>query len=128
MMAAIGAKRAAQLAIRPTAACLLQNLGSSDLLSDELQTIGLNIDELQVNAGTELEGKTLNDIQVRGNRGFLIVAIRKKSGEVKVNPSGEEVLQAGDVVIVVGHKDDIPTLARLYTLRRAKMTYRGATA
>ncbi len=127
MMAAIGAKRAAQIAIRPAASTLLQNLGSSELLSEELETIGLNMEELQVAAGTVLEGKTLDDIQVRGNRGFLIVAVRNTDGEIKMNPSGTTVLSAGDVVIVVGHRDDIPTLARQYTLKRTKMTYRGAS-
>lgn len=126
MMPAIAAKRAAQLVIRPTAACLLQTHGMAETVNDELHSIGLVMEELKVESGTVLEGKPISSIELKGNYGFLIVAIRSPDGNVTMNPTGDVPLNAGDVVIVLGHKVDVPTIISQYRLKKAKMSYRGA--
>lgn len=127
MSAAISAKRTTQLIVHPTAASLLTSDGLTRDLKDELSTIGLQMEELQIGATSLLVHRTLNDIEVRGNRGFLIVAIRTASGGVDINPPGDQKLSVGDRVIVVGHRDDIAELCQAHTLKRQRMTYRGAT-
>lgn len=127
MAAAISAKRTTQLIVQPTAASLLASNGSTRDLRDELSTIGLQMEELQIGATSHLANRTLGEIEVRGNRGFLIVAVRNAGGNVDMNPSGERKLSAGDRVIVVGHRDDIAALCQAHTLKRQQMTYRGAT-
>ena len=86
MMPVIAAKRAAQLVIRPTAACLLKTHDQADVMNDELTSIGLVMEELRVEAGTVLENKPMSSIEVKGNYGFLIVAIRTSEGTVTMNP------------------------------------------
>lgn len=127
MAAAIGAKRATQLIMHPTAASLLESGAATHELRDELATIGLQMDELQITATSVLVDRKLTDLEVRGNRGFLIVAVRSAGGEVDMNPEGERKLVAGDRVIVVGHQDDIAELCTAHTLKRQQITYRGAT-
>ncbi|MEM9587678.1 MAG: potassium channel protein [Planctomycetota bacterium] len=127
MAAAIGAHRATQIVVRPTAASVLQSAGSSHGINDELTAIGLQMEELCISSQSALVGKPLNEIQVRGNRGFLIVAVRSASGEVAMNPEGDTTLSSGDTVIVVGHTDDIIELCAAHTLKRQTITYRGAT-
>lgn len=128
MAASIGAKRAAQLITRPSAASLLRESGASETINDELASIGLQMEELKIDAQSPLVGNTLERIEVRGNRGFLIVAVRSKNGNVSVNPPCETVLVAGDVVIVVGYQNDIADLCVKHIVKRQKtMTYRGAT-
>jgi len=127
MMPAIAAKRAAQLVIRPTAACLLQTQGLTETVSDELHSIGLVMEDLKVEAGTVLEGKPISSIELKGNYGFLIVAIRSTDGVVQMNPSGDVVLKAGDVVIVLGHKNDVPAIITRYRFKKVAMSYRGAS-
>jgi hypothetical protein len=36
--------------------------------------MGLHLDKLPVTAGSPLDGRQVGDIELRGNRGFLIVA------------------------------------------------------
>lgn len=127
MMPVIAAKRAAQLVIRPTAACLLRAQGQADAVNDELTSIGLVMEELRVESGTILEGKPITSIELKGNYGFLIVAVRTSDGTVTMNPPPATVLHSGDVVIVLGHQKDIPTIVAQYRLKRAKMSYRGAS-
>ncbi|MEM9826733.1 MAG: potassium channel protein [Planctomycetota bacterium] len=119
MAAAISAKRASQLITRPSAASLLQDSGSPDGINDELNLFGLQMEELHIDSQSPLAGKSLEEIDVRGNRGFLIVAVRAPGGAVNINPSCETRLSAGDVVIVVGYQDDITDLCQAGTLRRS---------
>ncbi|EMI41011.1 potassium channel family protein [Rhodopirellula sp. SWK7] len=127
MAAAIGAKRATQLLVHPSAESLLKSDDATHQLKDELSMIGLQMDELQIGRTSVLVGKNLQDIEVRGNRGFLIVAVRSVDGTVDMNPSGSRTLAAGDKVIVVGHRDDLAELCSAHTLKRQQITYRGAT-
>lgn len=126
MTAAIGAMRATQLLIRPTAAAVLESNGLARDINEELSAIGLNLEELRIDARSELVGQPIQKIQVRGNRGFLIVGVKQADGEIQMNPEGEFVLSEGDVVIVVGHQDDLSQLSLAHKVKRQTITYRGA--
>ena len=67
------------------------------------------MEEIEVTAGAEGEGKTIGD--VRG--GSVIVAVRRPDGTVGVQPTGETVLEAGDVLVAMG---TLRTIARLEAL------------
>ena len=123
---AIGASKVAQLIIRPSAESMLQQMADNSQMHEELGQIGLQFDELRVESNSPLVGKTLGDIEVRSNHGFLIVGIRRDDGSTVINPAGDTSLFAGDIVIVLGHDDDIPQLASRFS-SSAKITYRGAT-
>ena len=124
---AIGATKVAQLIVRPKAENMLEQLTSRSGVADELGHIGLQFDELEVAEGSSLVDKTLNDIEVRSNHGFLIVAVRRADGEMLLNPSSETTLAVGDVVIVLGHTDDTAQLADRFASTSNKITYRGVT-
>jgi len=123
--AAIGAERIAHLITRPGAEELLAEEGVGADLEAELEQIGLHFEELRISARSPLMGRALSDIEIRGNRGFLIVGVRSPDGSVSVNPPGDRKLREGDAVIVVGHPDDLPQLRHRYNLDR-EMMYRGA--
>jgi voltage-gated potassium channel len=67
------------------------------------------MEEIEVTAGAEGEGKTVGD--VRG--GSVIVALRRPDGTVQVQPPGDTVLEAGDVLVAMG---TLRTIARLEAL------------
>ncbi|MCC9644059.1 potassium channel protein [Rhodopirellula sp. JC740] len=125
MAASIGAMRATQLLIRPTASAVLESYGLSHGISEELSAIGLSLEELRLNSNSPLVGKPLGDIQVRGNRGFLIVGVKRGDAEIQMNPSGSLILEADDTVIVVGHQNDINELCMAHNVQRQEMVYRG---
>jgi len=124
---AIGASKVAQLIVRPTAENMLEQLTHEGNINEELGHIGLQFDELEVAPGSSLIDKALNSIEVRSNHGFLIVGIRRADGTTAMNPRSDTTLLAGDVVIVLGHSDDIPQLAQRFSTIGSRMMYRGVT-
>ena len=124
---AIGAKKLAQLITRPTAENMLEQIQDQSSMIDDLRQIGLEFDELQVQPNSVLVDHAISEIEIRSNHGFLIVGIRHADGANKIHPDPRTKLAAGDVVVVLGHKDDIPELASRFSAKRTKMTYRGAT-
>jgi len=124
---AIGAAKVAHLIIRPTAENMLEQLASQGSISEELGQIGLRFDELEVTATSALANKLLSEIEIRSNHGFLIVGIRSSDGTTALNPPGTTQLLPGDVVIVLGHNDDIPQLAERFAAKATRLTYRGAS-
>ncbi|TWT72755.1 Voltage-gated potassium channel Kch [Posidoniimonas polymericola] len=124
---AIGAKKLAQMIIRPSAENILDQLTTQSDMGEELGRIGLRFEELEVTADSAIDGKRLADIELRGNHGFLIVGIRQADGATTLHPPDSTQLAAGDVVIILGHGDEMPELASRFKSKRDKMTYRGVT-
>ncbi len=122
---AIGAKKVAQLIIRPTAENLLEQLASRSDLNAELGEIGLQFHELVVNPSSEFIGKPLSDVKIDGHNGLLIVAIRHAEGSTTLNPPPSTQLYEGDTVIVIGHAEDLPTLKMRFSSQAHPTIYRG---
>lgn len=61
---------------------------------------------LEVVAGKKMGGKTLIDLDVRARFGVNIVAI-KEGGEINVSPRADQIVQEGDILIVIGADEDI---------------------
>lgn len=128
MTTTIGATRISQLILRPSADELLKQLtNGSD--SGDLGHIGLQFDELPIDASSPLAGKTLAEIEVRGAHGYLIVGIRGADGSTTMHPAETTMVSIGDVVVVLGYSDDIPELATRLApgSARGTVTYRGVT-
>ena len=122
---AIGASKVAQMIVRPTAENLLAQIAQHSNVTEELSGIGLYFNESEVAPGSPIANRPLSEIEVRSNHGFLIVGIRKADGSTILNPPGDTVLAAGDLVIALGHQDDIPQLAAKFSAKAKTMIYRG---
>jgi voltage-gated potassium channel len=96
----IGAKRMAQVLKRPTVVDFIDiaMMGSH---------LGLIMEEARLSAKSGLIGKNLVDSYLRRDYGVIIVAIKKMSGEMIFNPMPSETLEEGDVIVVIGKKDDL---------------------
>ena len=123
---AIGAKKLAQLIIRPSAENMLSQLTQQSDMHEDLGRIGLQFDELEVAAGSALVDKALSEIVLRSNHGFLIVGVRHVDGTTLLSPPSDTKLASGDVVIVIGRDNDIPQLAAKFSGKPSNMSYRGA--
>jgi voltage-gated potassium channel len=96
----IGGRRMAQVLKRPTVVDFIDiaTMGSS---------LGLMMEEAKVGEGSGLTGKNLVDSNLRKNFGVIIVAIKKMAGNMIFNPMPSETLEAGDVIVVIGKKEDL---------------------
>ena len=96
----IGGSRMAQILRKPTVVDFLD----ATMMSGDL---GLNMVEALVQPGSGLVGKSLVESNLRRDFGAIIVAIKKVTNEMVFNPGPMAVIEAGDVVVAIGKKDDM---------------------
>ena len=105
----IGGQRMAMAVLRPNVMDFIELATRSDYME-------LQIEESRIEPGSALAGRSLKDSRVRQDLGVIIVAIKKPDGRMVFNPPSEEAMEAGDLLITLGHRDQ---LDRLETLARA---------
>ncbi|MGO9013441.1 MAG: potassium channel family protein [Dissulfurispiraceae bacterium] len=69
--------------------------------------IDLQMEEVSISEGSRLVGVTLDEGGIGRDLGIIIVAIRKSSGEMKFNPTSQNIIEAGDTLIALG---EVPKL------------------
>ena len=102
----IGGKRMAQVLLRPTVVDFI------DIATME-GNFGLIMEEAPVKPGSNLVGVNLIDSHLRRDFGIIIVMIRKHHGEMIFNPQPTEQLEAGDVLVMLGKKDEMEKIRQL---------------
>jgi voltage-gated potassium channel len=73
-------------------------------------TLKFRLEELVVSAESTLAGGTLRSAHLRDRTGALVLAIRRPDGRFITNPSPEDTIEAGDVLISVGTADQLAAL------------------
>jgi voltage-gated potassium channel len=96
----IGGSRMAQILKKPTVVDFIDIA----MMNGKL---GLKMEEALVGPNSNLIGKTLISSHIRQDFGVIIVAIKKPSNEMIFNPLPTEKLEAGDVIVVIGKKEDL---------------------
>lgn len=122
--ASISGMRMANLITHPNTIQFLDQGEERTRLNELLAKIDVQVDELTIPSNSPLVGRTISDLEVRGKGTFIVVAIRKQDSEMITHPSQEMLLDPKDVVIVLGHRGDIPEFNRLYEVKR-QIRYRG---
>ena len=67
-------------------------------------------EEARIEAGSALAGLSLRESPVRHEMDLILVAVRRRDGEMLFNPSAETVLQEGDTLIALGHGENLGQL------------------
>ena len=96
----IGARRMAHVLKRPTVVDFID-------IATMGNRLGLIMEEALIDSKSRFTGKNLIDSRLRQDFGVIIVAIKKLSGEMIFNPMPLETLEAGDVIVLIGKKDDL---------------------
>jgi len=78
-------------------------------------SLKFRLEELTVPADSTLAGSTLRSAHLRDRTGALVLAVRRPDGRFVTNPSPEDVIDAGDVLISVGTAEQLAALARYAT-------------
>lgn len=96
----LGGRRMAEVLKRPTVVDFID-------IAMANSRIGLVMEEALVGSKSSLIGKNLIESQLRKDYGVIIVAIKKISGQMIFNPQPIEKLDAGDIIVVLGKKEDV---------------------
>jgi voltage-gated potassium channel len=100
---AIGGAKVAQAVLRPAVVDFIElALGSEHL--------DLQIEETRIEPGSPLAGQTLHDSRLRHELGVIIAAIKNKHGHLVANPTGNTVMEAGDILIALGNRQSLDRL------------------
>lgn len=97
-------QRMAQLLLRP---------GIVEFMDTVAHEAGKDIkmEEITVNSGSQLAGKSLLDSPIRKELNIIIVVIHRGDGELIYNPASTVDIRPGDRMIAVGDRDNLRRLA-----------------
>ncbi len=100
----IGALRMASLVIRPNVVSFL------DIMTGTGE-VTLNLEEVEIPAGSWLIGKTLGDAKIPSKTGLIVIAVKKEGEDkFKFNPLSSEKINSNDVLVVLGNDEQISRL------------------
>ena len=74
--------------------------------------LDLQIEEMELNAGSTLVGQSVKTSPVKSALGIIIVAIKKPGGEMFFNPSSQAKLKGGDTVVAIGESKNLERLEK----------------
>jgi voltage-gated potassium channel len=102
---ATGAQHIAQNILRPTV---------TDFLNLALSTEGLELsmEEIVISPDAELVGKELMYSGIRSQYNLIVVAIKRRDGTMIYNPSSQELVEAGDILIAIGPQENLLSFDR----------------
>lgn len=125
--ATISAMRMANLMTRPTALDFLSRPDERSYLNELLSQIDVQMEELAIPANSPMANKSVRELEVRGKGAFIVVALRRSGGTILMRPSPSQLVNAGDTLVVLGHRGALPQFTQRY-LARAPMRTRRTNA
>jgi len=122
---AIGAQRMLHLITHPTTLDFLERGEERNRINALLAQVDIQMDEFTVPGDSPLVNSPIADLEVRGRGMFIVVAIRRQDGTLLTHPKPGVRVLAGDTIVALGHRGDIPQFARSQVQKR-QIRYRGA--
>ena len=101
----IGGFHMATMLIRPNVIDFI------DVLSNKASA-DLQVEEMIVVKGSKLVGSKLGHFMQASASGSTVLALNSLDGTSKVNPGGQEIIYAGDKLIMMGTRDQLDSLGR----------------
>jgi voltage-gated potassium channel len=99
----LGGLQLAQTAMRPAVVDFVQLATSSE-------NMDLNLEQVHIEAGSSLAGRSLIDAGLRQRFGVVVVGIRRADGRMDFNPEPETAMNAGDDLVVMGRSGSLKDL------------------
>jgi voltage-gated potassium channel len=98
----IGSHRMTQALLRPAVGELLDSLSAEDL--------DFNLEQVEIARDSPYVGRKLRFTNIRSELGAVVVAIRRRAGQMIFNPSPDDIIEAGDLLIAAGRAESIDEL------------------
>lgn len=100
----IGSQSMARALLKPAVADFMDSIVA--------ETLDLAFEEVAIEAKSLYIGKMLKDTNISSELDLVIVAIRRKSGEMVFHPAGEIKIIEGDLLIVIGRAESIQKIVQ----------------
>ena len=99
----IGGLQLAQTALRPAVVDFVQLATSSDNLD-------LNMEQVRIEGGASLAGRTIIEANLRQRFGVVVVGIQRADGRMEFNPPPDATMEPGDYLVVLGKSESLREL------------------
>jgi voltage-gated potassium channel len=113
----IGAERMAELLLYQNVAKLLSGIqvGDLDRLGRDLRRLGLEIEVVAAEKGSQSVGATVGELEAIAAGAFLVVALDRHNGETLLQPSANVAINEGDGVAIVGRPGRARTVETVFS-------------
>lgn len=101
----IGGHRMAMSLTKPAVGDFLDSLTANQL--------ELGFEQLEVESASPFVNKKLSETNIRSDLNIVIVSIRRSNGDIVFNPSGDALIQSGDMLIAIGPAEALAQLTAL---------------
>lgn len=101
----IGATQMAQAAVQPNVIDFIE-------IATQTTSLEFQIEEIAVKATSTLVGKSLKDLGLSRRIGVIIIGVKRQE-KMFFNPSAETVINGGDILIGLGHPDQLKQLEQM---------------
>jgi voltage-gated potassium channel len=116
--ASISANRIADMITHPATLDFLDQENGRSTLNEMLLRVDVQVDEVAIAPNSPLVNGTIGELEVQAKGTFIVVALRKANGKTVIHPPRYERLEANDILVVMGHRGDLPRLVKRYVVNR----------
>ena len=100
-----GSRQMAQMLLKPAVADFMELASMADKLN-------LELDQIEIGPGSGLAGSSVGDGAIGSTHDVIVIAVQRSGGNVVFNPGSDRTLESGDILIVMGSRDDLVNLHR----------------
>ncbi len=108
----IGALRIAHTLLSPTVVDFIE-------FTTQVGSLDIWMEEIPVQPDSEISGQTLDQCGIGRELGVIIVAIKKQSGRMQINPSYVDSIAPGDTLVAIGEASKLRALKARAGSRKA---------
>lgn len=102
----IGGLRIAHTVLRPNVVDFLE-------FATRAEHLEIQIEEIEVSPNSTLIGKTIAQSGLGRDLGVIVIAIKRRDGRMKFNPTSQTLIKEGDILIVLGNTDNLLNLEKI---------------
>jgi voltage-gated potassium channel len=107
----VGGRRMAALLLKPLICDFLDVVTHGELVE-------LTLEDVHIEPGSAVVGRAIRDVLVDDLKGIGILGLKRPKRDFQINPHGDTVMDAGDILIVQGSAPSIEALRKVSKSRR----------
>ena len=104
----LGSQRLSSAILRPSASDFIDLTSLSSQLT-------FDMDEAPLASGSSLIGTQIKDSGIREKYEAMVVAIKRRSGDMVFSPLGIETFQEGDVLVLIGAREKLKAFRQIHS-------------
>jgi voltage-gated potassium channel len=101
-----GANQMAQMLLRPAVADFIE-------LATMTEQLELEMEQIEITEGSPFINIQLKSTDIRSSLNVIVIAIKRKKGDMIFNPSADTLIETGDSLVVIGSHENLEALERM---------------